>query len=295
MIVDCHTHIDCRADRPETAAHLAAAQMVDACVVLAGWEDGSEKVNQRVAEYVNSHKEGMIGFAVVDPTKDRVGVADMKALREKMGFCGVVVYCSACGFHPAHSRAIRLYEAAQELSMPVFFHNGGGELRADAVLEYSQPYLLDEIARMFPDLKILIGNMGVPFVEQTLAMVAKHKNVYADLTMRPSSVWQLYNTVVAAHERDVMDKLLFGSGFPIGNAQQCMETLLGFNMLLADTNLPGVPRNSIRAVIERDTLHVLGLTADDSPATEAEVEIAPDMRREKRTRGETNEGKPPSE
>ena len=179
--------------------------------------------------------------------------------------------------------------------MPVFFHNGGGELRADAVLEYSQPYLLDEIARMFPDLKILIGNMGVPFVEQTLAMVAKHKNVYADLTMRPSSVWQLYNTVVAAHERGVMDKLLFGSGFPIGNAQQCMETLLGFNMLLADTNLPGVPRNSIRAVIERDTLHVLGLAAEDSPATEAEVEIAPDTRREKRKRGETNDRKPPSE
>lgn len=259
MIVDCHTHIDCRTDIPETAGHLAAAQMVDYCFVLAGCEDGSEKVNQKVADYVKGHKDRMTGFAVVDPTKDGVGVADIEVLGQKMGFEGLVVYCSACGFHPAHSRAIRLYEAAQELAMPVFFHNGGGDLRADAVLEYAQPYLLDEIARMFPNLKILIGNMGVPFVEQTLALLAKHKNVYGDLTMRPKSVWQLYNTVVAAHEREVMDKLMFGSGFPIGNAQQCMETLLGFNMLLADTNLPGVPRNSIRAVIERDTLEVLGL------------------------------------
>jgi len=159
------------------------------------------------------------------------------------------------------------------------------------VLEYAQPYLLDEIARMFPDLKILIGNMGVPFVEQTLAMVAKHKNVYADLTMRPSSVWQLYNTVVGAHERGVMDKLLFGSGFPVGNAQQCMETLLGFNMLLADTNLPGVPRSSIRAVIERDTLEVLGLTADHSAVVGSKGDGAHEAGKQKKDRRDTKDKK----
>ena len=57
-----------------------------------------------------------------------------------------------------------------------------------------------------------------------------------------------------------MDKLLFGSGFPLGNAGECIETLLGFNMLLADTQLPTVPRASIRNVIERDSLELLGIT-----------------------------------
>jgi len=56
-----------------------------------------------------------------------------------------------------------------------------------------------------------------------------------------------------------MDKLLFGSGFPCGNAGQCIETLLGFNMLLADTNLPTVPRVNIRNIIERNTLELLGI------------------------------------
>ena len=101
--------------------------------------------------------------------------------------------------------------------------------------------------------------MGVPFVEQTLVMVAKHKNVYADLTIKPRNVWQTYNTVISAHEYGVMDKLLFGSGFPAGNAGQCIETLLGFNMLLADTNLPTVPRGSIQNIIERDALALLGI------------------------------------
>jgi hypothetical protein len=65
--------------------------------------------------------------------------------------------------------------------------------------------------------------------------------------------------VMIAHERGVMDKLLFGSGFPFGNAGECIETLLGFNKLLADTNLPTVPRGNIRSIIERDTLGVLGI------------------------------------
>ena len=154
---------------------------------------------------------------------------------------------------------MRFYDAAQELGLPVFFHNGHGALGTDHVLGYAQPYLLDEVAREFSALKIIIGNMGMPFIEQTLSMVAKHENVYADLTIRPNNVWQTYNTVVAAYELNVMDKLLFGSGFPLGNAGECIETLLGFNMLLADTNLPTVPRGSIRNIIERNSLELLGI------------------------------------
>jgi hypothetical protein len=101
--------------------------------------------------------------------------------------------------------------------------------------------------------------MGLPFIEQTLSMVAKHENVYADLTIRPNGVWQVYNMILAAYERGVMDKLLFGSGFPFGKAETCIETLLGFNKLLADTNLLTVPRGDIQGIIERDTLDLLGI------------------------------------
>ena len=259
MIVDCHTHINYAADDVEVSEHLAAAETVDICIVLAGAEDLSQQVNKKLSEYVSKHKEKIVGFALIDPTKDSVGVKKLSSIPEKLGLSGAVLYCSSCGFHPAHSRAMRFYESAQELGLPVFFHNGGHALRPEAVLDYAQPYLLDEVARTFPDLKIVIGTMGMPFGEQTLSMVAKHKNVYADLTIKPSSVWQVYNTVVAAYECGVMDKLLFGSGFPFGNAGECIETLLGFNRLLGDTDLPTVPRGNIRSIIERDALELLGI------------------------------------
>jgi predicted TIM-barrel fold metal-dependent hydrolase len=258
MIVDCHTHINCAAKDVDVSEHLAAAETVDICIVLAASDGSNEDANKKVSDYVGRHKEKMIGFAVVEPTEDKISVKNLAALTDKLGLKGVVLYCSQCGFHPAHSRAMKFYESAQELGLPVFFHNGGA-LGPQAVLDYAQPHLLDEVAREFSALKIVIGTMGSPFVEQTLSMVAKHENVYADLTIRPGNVWQVYNTVIAAHERKVMDKLLFGSGFPFGKAKECIETLLSFNKLLADTNLPTVPRGTIQNIIERDTLEVLGI------------------------------------
>lgn len=258
MIVDCHTHINCAAKNVDVSEHLAAAETVDICIVLPVPEDSSEDANKKVSDYVGKHKEKMVGFAVVEPVKDKISVKSLVASTDKLGLKGTVLYCSQYGFHPAHSRAMMFYESALELGLPVFFHNGGA-LGPEAVLDYAQPYLLDEIAREFSALKIVIGTMGVPFVEQTLAVVAKHKNVYADLTIRPGNVWQVYNMVVAAHEYGVMDKLLFGSGFPFGKAKECIETLLSFNKLLADTNLPTVPRENIQKIVERDTLDVLGI------------------------------------
>jgi len=263
MIVDCHTHISSAGDEISLAGHPAATETdtVDVCIVLAAADKSSQETNKALSEYVSKYEEKTIGFALVEPTRDNISIKNLSVLAEKMGLVGTVLYCSEFGFHPAHSRAMRFYESAEELGLPVFFHNDFGSI-SGAVLDYAQPYLLDEVARTFPKLKIVVGTMGVPFVEQTLSMAAKHKNVYADLTVNPSRVWQIYNMVVAAYEQGVMDKLLFGSGYPEGKAEECIETLLGFNKLLGDTNLPAVPRGSIRNIIERNTLELLGIKKD---------------------------------
>lgn len=260
MIVDCHTHISFKADESALSEHLTASETVDACIVLATAEAGvpSSEVNEKLSDYVGKYKEKMIGFGVVDPTKDSVNAKSVAAMTEKSGLNGAVVYCSACGFHPAHSRAMRFYESAEELGLPVFFHNfvSGG---SQSFLEYSQPLFLDEVAREFPGLKIIIGNMGRPFVDQTLCLLSKHENVYSDLTIEAEKVWGVYNVVMSAYENGVMNKLFFGSGFPASNASGCIEILLGFNKLLGDTNLPRVPRDNIRNIIERDVLELLGI------------------------------------
>ena len=259
MIVDCHTHIDFSTDEPGIEGHLAAADMVDACVVLPCPGQDRHLINQRASQYVNDHKKRMIGFAVVEPAHDQIDKAFLKELTEDFKLHGFVLYCSAYGFHPTHSSAMRFYASVQGLGLPLFFHSGDLDTGTNSNLAYAQPYLLDEVARTFPGLKIIIGSMGVPFVAQTLAVLARHKNVYADLTILPRNVWQTYNMVVGAHEQGVMGQLVFGSGYPSSNAKDCLETLLGFNTLLGGTNLPTVPRGSIRNVIERNSLELLSV------------------------------------
>ena len=258
MIVDCHTHINCPGRTIDPSEHLGAAETVDKCIVLAAVDQSSKQVNEKLAEYVSKHTEKMVGFGLVEPTKDKTSVKNLTTITDKLVLKGAVLHCCSGGFHPADSKAMRFYESATEHGVPVFFHNGE-PFGADAILDYAQPFLLDEVAREFRGLKIVVGTMGLPVLEQTLAMIAKHENVYADLTIRPSNIWQVYNIVMSAYERGVMDKLLFGSGFPFGNPSECIEALLGFNKLLADTNLPTVPRGNIQSIIERDSLEVLGI------------------------------------
>jgi predicted TIM-barrel fold metal-dependent hydrolase len=40
----------------------------------------------------------------------------------------------------------------------------------------------DEIARSFPKLKIVIGQLGHPWTEETITMLGKHPNVFADIS-----------------------------------------------------------------------------------------------------------------
>lgn len=265
MIVDCHTHIRCVGfEKVDASEHIEAASAVDKCIVLPAPpgpapDGGAEQINARLSEYVNRYQQRMVGFAFVGPLSDGVSVKHIKSATEKLGLKGIVLYCSACGFHPAHTDAFQLYESAQELMLPVFFHNS--PIGPGGILEYAQPLLLDEVARTFPSLKIIIGNMGLPFVEQTLCLLAKHPNVFGDLSIQPGKTWEVYNLILAAYEQGVMDKLLFGSAFPAARPQQCMETLLGFNKLLAGSHLPMVPRANMQSIIERDTLNLLGIKA----------------------------------
>ena len=257
MISDCHTHINSTAGQGDIADHLAAIEQIDSCIVLATGAESSEKSNKYLSDYVADQPK-MVGFGIFDPLRDNPTPKNVKALTKDLGLRGVVLYCPQGGFHPTNSRLMRLYEAAEGLELPIFFHNCP-PFSADDILNYSQPILIDEVARNFSDLKMIIGRMGLPFLNQTISMIAKHENVYADLSICPHRIWEVYNLVVSCYEAGVMGKLLFGSGYPHAAPGECIETLLGFNKLMANTALPNVPREEIREIIERDTLSVLGI------------------------------------
>ena len=257
MIIDCHTHIDRPGYDISTDDHTIGCERVDKAFVLADCAEPSEEANAKVADYVRGN-DNMVGFAVLNPVRDKINLDAVSGLINKQGFKGIVLYCCEYNCHPAHSRAMIVYEHLLNLSVPVFFHNCPPYSSA-ADMAFAQPMLIDEIAKKFPELKIVISSMGQPYVDQTVVLLGKHENVYADLTIKPGLIWQTYNTVLKAYQGGIMDKLLFGSGYPAATAPECIETLLGFNKLLTNTDLPTVPREQIRSVIERNALKALGI------------------------------------
>jgi len=120
--------------------------------------------------------------------------------------------------------------------------------------------LFDEVARSFPKLRLVIAQMGHPWVDETICLLGKHNNVYADVSGLLGRPWQAYNALVSAHQSQVIDKLLFGSDFPYTVVPDCIEALYSINQFSQGTNLPVVPRESLRGVVERDALGLLGIS-----------------------------------
>ena len=247
MIVDCHTHTW---ESPEAlgravslsrgttsgggeepvaagaARHLAASEPVDWAFVLGFTSHylGAQIANDHVAAFVRSHPERLIGIACVDPSKPKEALDEVQRARRELDMRGVAVAPAAQDFHPTNSQAMLVYAEAATLSMPVIFHNGL-EVTSSTKLEYAQPVLLDEIARELPNLKIVVSHLGQPWIHETLALLAKHPNVYADISDLLASPWRSYQALLGAHELGVMRKLLFASGFPRMRASHCIEAL----------------------------------------------------------------------
>ncbi len=284
MIVDCYTHtwksidqlgrcaptsrshpplpsFDVDPDGADRDHHLSAAEPVATTIVL-GFKSrylDAEIPNEQIASYVKLHPDKLIGFAGVDPTNPKEAEAELLRAKSEWNMPGLVVAPAAQDFHPADTRARRVFEAAQDQKMPVLFHTGIHHSK-ETKLEYAQPVLLDEIARDLPDMKIIIAHMGYPWVSETLVLLAKHENVYSEISWLLHQPWEAYQTLLSAHQYGVMDKLLFGSGFPSAAASNCIEELYSINHLVSGTNLPTIPREKLRGIVERDTLSLLGIS-----------------------------------
>jgi predicted TIM-barrel fold metal-dependent hydrolase len=291
VIVDCHTHIWQSPDQlgqmdlgevrhlrmrqgrvgpsrsgawrsipaADSEHHWAQSAAVDKSIVL-GFKSRylrAEIPNRYVSDYVAKYPGKLIGFAGIDPT-ERGAAEEVKIAKEDLRLRGITLSPANQDFHPTDTRAMRVYAEAERLRMPILLHPSG-QFTEESKLEFGRPYLLDEVARTFPQLRLVIAQLGQPWVDETICLLGKHPHVFADVSGMLSRPWQAYNALVAAQQYGVIDKLLFGSDFPYTNAEECIEALYSINQLAQGTNLPVVPREALRGIVERDALGLLGL------------------------------------
>ncbi|MDY7110553.1 MAG: amidohydrolase family protein [Planctomycetota bacterium] len=296
MIIDLHTHVwmsvdqlggevaaRLRADRLQhwgqldasPPAHERAMSCVDGALVIGFRSDRLEAhiPNEYIADFVAKDPRRRIGAAGIDPlSPDAMDEFDAAI---DLGLCAIAVSPACQGFHPAHSAAMRIYERCLETSMPLFV-TLNTPLTASSELEFARPVHWDEVARAFPDLPIVISQLGHPWIDETLTLLGKHQNMWADISFVASRPWQLYHALLNALSFSVMDRLLFGSGFPHEMPARAIESLYRVNGFSHGTQLPAVPRAHIRGIVERDAIACLGIepvfSARLADAAQREVE-----------------------
>ena len=278
MIVDVHTHciqpedFSLRSQRAMARAGLPlrsvsfeeyAQEMsvVDKAILfgIRASATGWMTPNERTAEWVARDPDRLIGFAAIDPLEDdhleqlEHGVTDL-------GLRGVKLYPVMGCYSPCDPKVFPLYMLAQKLDLPVLLHMGAHP-ESTAVLKYSMPLLIDDVAQALPDLRIVMAHMAHPWFQDCAVVLRKHANVYADVSgggwVRPYQAWQ---GLLYMHEWGVADKLLFGSDFPLWTPRTGIAGLRSLNDQVEGTKLPRVPDDMIEAIIHRNSLELLGLS-----------------------------------
>lgn len=211
---------------------------------------------EAIADLVRRHPGRVVGVAGIDPLSG--DPKEQVAHARQLGLVGVTVSPSAQGFHPTHSSAMRVYEVAESLGLPIWIARPA-LATSECRLEFDQPLGWDEVARSFPRLSIILGGLGEPWISEALALVSKHERVFADLSGVIQHPWSLYGALQQAVAWGVADRLLLASGFPFATPAKAIEALYSVNSLTHGSQWPAIPRSVLKSIVERDALAAVGI------------------------------------
>ncbi|MBI3943573.1 MAG: amidohydrolase, partial [Chloroflexi bacterium] len=257
MIIDVHTHpprpqfarpagqaITNAAWRPDKAASISATaadyaqamEVVDRSITfnIAAHPDKdpnapfdpsdlampTKQANDITAEFVRSQGGKVIGFLTVHPYETDPMKEIDRGVHE-LGMRGVKLGLNYQRADLLGWEAFAIYDRAQKLGLPVLFHMGTSPVRTAPLID-AYPLHVDRIAIAFPDLKIIMAHIGHPWQIDTIVVIRKHPNVYADISAQFFRPWSMYNALRLATEWGVLPKLLFGSDYPIATPAETM-------------------------------------------------------------------------
>ena len=213
--------------------------------------------DNEVAGYVGQHPDRLIGFLSVDPTQP--GWQDeLIQGHQDLKLKGIKLLPMYAGFNPNIPELDYLWQYASQHGLPVLLHTGTTFIDK-APLEYTRPYLLDNVAIRYPDLKIIMAHLSHPYEGECVAVIRKHPNVYADCSALHYRPFQLYHSLMLVQEYGVWDKVLFGTDYPFTTVEASLSGIRKLNEMLDGTKLPRLNEEQIEQMIQRDTLGVLGI------------------------------------
>lgn len=178
--------------------------------------------NADLVALMQAYPERFIGCPCLDPNLD-LSVA-LKELDDYVinGPCTAIMMEPGKCTEPIYSndeRIYPIYEKCQKEGITVLLSHGGF-IPPD--MSYNNPMHIDQIAKDFPDLRLVVCHAGWPFAAQMVHVAFSRPNIYImpDMYMVNCAASEDY---IKAANYMISDKLIFGSAYPIMSFQPSID------------------------------------------------------------------------
>jgi len=168
--------------------------------------------NDYYADIVRQYPHKFIGFAGIDPLKKMEAVREIRRSYD-IGLRGVAIRPFMFGIPPHHAKMYPIYSTCVELDIPIWFHLSINY--STNTMEVERPIYLDIVAQDFPDLKIIAGHGGWPWVNELVAVAWRNTNIYIDIASYIPKYLDMKGTgwesLIHFGNTILQDRILFGS------------------------------------------------------------------------------------
>ncbi|MGI6853194.1 amidohydrolase family protein [Mesorhizobium sp. 1B3] len=162
-------------------------------------------------------------FVTFDPTDGMRAVREFERLVKDEGANGLRLSALYNGVTANDRRYYPLYAKAAELDVPVRIYTAMNYAN-DRPYDLGHPRYLDDVAVDFPELRIVAGLAGWPWVNEMVALLRRHPNLYVDTAAhhpryfaQPGSGWEQFmqfgNTLLQDKVMVGLSRYLFGASF----------------------------------------------------------------------------------
>ena len=191
-------------------------------LMLSAWHRPGINIfsNDLIAEMIAEFPDRFVGVAAVNLEKPVEAVRELDRAVKQLGFKALRVIPWLWKLPPNDKLYFPLYVKCIELDIPFCTQVGHTGPLMPSETGRPVPYL-DEVALVFPELKIVAGHIGHPWTDEMIGVAWKHENVYIDT----SAYLPRYYPPQLLHYMKTygQDKVLFGSNFPQLSLEKCVQ------------------------------------------------------------------------
>jgi hypothetical protein len=218
-----------REETPSEAIPPAAliAAMDEAGVALSlisGWSSpkGDLISNDEVERAIDAAPTRLRGLIGADISEPMAAVREIRTRAKAGNFVGVRVVPWLWDLPPNDRRYYPVYAACIDAGLPFCTQIGhtGPLKRSETgrLIPYLEDVMID-----FPELQIVGGHVGFPWIDEVATMIRKFPNFHVDTSAY--ALHRLPEDFVRLMKGEGRERIMFGTNFPMLTATRCLEKL----------------------------------------------------------------------